>query len=100
MVFFGADFVTDVYKQTSCTEKYGKKIDINTKLGLLSIGFLLLIDCFLRMASEIALGALCQHEVCFLPSNLIANDFIVNDSACLSVRPVCCAVSNIVQDKI
>ena len=39
MVFFGADFVMDLQKQTPCTGKYVKKIDSKTQLGLVSIGF-------------------------------------------------------------
>jgi hypothetical protein len=97
MVFFGTDFVFALYKQTPCAGKYGKKIDTKTQLGLLSIGFVLLVDCFLIMCSEIALGFVSTRGLCFLPSSTIDNDFIFTVSVCLSSMLSCI---NTVQDKI
>jgi hypothetical protein len=77
--------VIDVYKQASCTGKCDKKFDSDTQLGLLSIGFVLLTDCFLRIRSEIVLGLVSTRGLCIVPSPLIANDFIVTGSVCLSV---------------
>jgi hypothetical protein len=86
MVFYGADFVIDTYKQTPCIGKYGKKIEGNTQLALLSIRFVLLIDCFWRVLSEIGIGALCQHEVCVSsPLNVFIVTGSVSLSVCLSV---------------
>ena len=63
-----------------------KMIDSNTQLGILSIGFVLLIDCFLRMPTLIALSGVSTRGLCVLPSTLTANAFIVTGSVCLSVQ--------------
>jgi hypothetical protein len=95
MVFFRADFVIDLHKQTPCTGEYGRKIESKTQFGVVSISFFLLIDFFLGMPSEIALGFVSTRSLCFLPSPQFVNDFIVTGSVC----PVCWAVSNTVQDE-
>jgi len=76
--------VSDLYKQRSCTGKYGKKINSNTQLGILSICFVLLVDCFLRTRSEIALSAVSKRGLCALPSTLKADAFTFTGWVCSS----------------